>query len=83
MPASLNLFAAAGFRYQDPNYYACTATSVMDMLNFIKIAGTGGRTSKWEVRLGLAARDSILAWTDPRHPWPAAMAPIHTAGETP
>jgi hypothetical protein len=62
VPASLNLFAAAGFRYQDPNYYACTATSVMDMLNFIKIAGTGGTGFKWEVRLGSAARDSILAW---------------------
>lgn len=62
VPASLNLFNAAGFRYQDPNYYACTATSVMDMLNFIKIAGTGGTGFKWEVRLGSAPRDSILAW---------------------
>jgi len=62
VPASLNLFASAGFRYQDPNYYACTATSVMDMLNWIKIGGTGGSGFKWEVRLGSAARDSILAW---------------------
>ena len=62
VPASLNLFAAAGFRYQDPNYYACTATSVMDMLNFIKIGGMGGTGFKWEVRLGSAARDSILSW---------------------
>jgi len=62
VPASLILFATAGFRYQDPNYYACTATSVMDMLNFIKIGDQGGTGFKWEVRLGSAARDSILAW---------------------
>jgi hypothetical protein len=62
VPASLNLFVAAGFRYQDPNLYACTATSVMDMLNFIKIGDQGGTGFKWEVRLGSAARDSILAW---------------------
>jgi hypothetical protein len=62
VPSSLNMFASAGFRYQDPNYYACTATSVMDMLNFVKIGGTGGTGFRWEVRLGSAARDSILAW---------------------
>jgi hypothetical protein len=62
VPTSLNLFNAAGFRYQDPNLYACTATSVMDMLNFINIAGMGGTGFRWQVRLGSAARDSILAW---------------------
>ena len=64
IPASLNLFNAAGFRYQDPNYYACTATSVMDMLNFDQPSrAPAGRGFRWEVRLGSAAAgDSILAW---------------------
>jgi hypothetical protein len=61
-PPTFNLFAAGGFRYQDPNYSACTATSVMDMLNFIAIAKSGGAGFAWTVRLGSAARDSILAW---------------------
>ena len=61
-PAKLNLFVSAGFRFQDPNYNACTATSVMDMLNFIYLGGTGGAGFKWTTRLGGAARDSILAW---------------------
>ncbi len=34
----------------------------MDMLNFISLAGTGGEGFRWEVRLGSAPRDSILAW---------------------
>ena len=61
-PPRLDLFDAAGFRHQDPNYYACTATSVMDMLNFIAIARTGGPGFAWTVRLGSTARDTILAW---------------------
>jgi hypothetical protein len=61
-PASLNLFKAAGFRYQDTNYYACTATSVMVMLNFVKIGNTGGSSLRWVVRTGDGTRDSILAW---------------------
>jgi hypothetical protein len=61
-PPKLNLFATAGFRYQDPNWYACTSTSVMDMLNFTAIAKTGGPGFSWTVKLGSAARDSILAW---------------------
>ena len=59
---ALNLFRAAGFRYQDPNYYACTATSVMDMLNFVAIAGSGGSGFRWSVRLTATQRDAILAW---------------------
>ena len=61
-PVSLNLYKSSGFRYQDTNYYACTSTSVMDMLNFIQIGGHGGSGFKWSVRLGAAARDSILSW---------------------
>jgi hypothetical protein len=61
-PGKLNLFVAEGFRFQDPNWYACTSTSVMDMLNIIKLRGTGGASFVWTVKLGSAARDSILAW---------------------
>jgi hypothetical protein len=61
-PSSVNLFDAAGFRFQDPNYVACTSTSVMDMLNFITLADTGGASFRWSVRLGAVTRDSILAW---------------------
>ena len=61
-PGKLNLFVAEGFRFQDPNWYACTSTSVMDMLNIVKLRGTGGSGFVWTVKLGSAARDSILAW---------------------
>jgi hypothetical protein len=66
-PARLDLFVAGGFRFQDPNWYACTSTSVMDMLNAIKLRGTGGANFIWIVRLGSAARDSILAWERTHH----------------
>lgn len=35
---------------------ACTATSVMDMLNFIRIRGTGGTGFRWLGSLGAARR---------------------------
>ena len=60
--SALNLFRSAGFRYQDPNFYACTATSVMDMLNFVAIVGSGGTGFRWSVGLGSTRRDTILAW---------------------
>ena len=61
-PSSLNLFNASGFRYQDPNMYACTSTNAMDMLNFIALASKGGTAFQWKVDLSAATRDSILAW---------------------
>lgn len=61
-PASLDLFVASGFRYQDPNMYACTSTSTMDMLNFIALGGTGGSGFRWKPTLAGTTRDSILAW---------------------
>jgi hypothetical protein len=61
-PPSLYLYVAQGFRYQDPNMYACTSTSAMDMLNFIALRGVGGRGFRWGVTLSGATRDSILAW---------------------
>lgn len=60
--SALDLFRSAGFRYQDVNYAACTATSAMDMLNFIVFARTGGAGFRWKVDLGGATRDAILAW---------------------
>lgn len=61
-PASLNLYRAGGFRYQDPNYVACTATSAMDMLNFIALANTGGDGFKWQVNLSGSMRDAVLRY---------------------
>ena len=61
-PPSMDLFVAAGFRYQDPNWYACTATSTMDVLNFIALDGQGGAGFRWHLTLSRARRDAILAW---------------------
>jgi hypothetical protein len=61
LPA-LNLFKLAGFRYQDTNFYACTATSVQNMLNFIAIGGRGGTGFRWSVNLTATRRDALLVW---------------------
>jgi hypothetical protein len=61
-PPALNLFVASGFRYQDPNYTACTATSAMDMLNFIAAAGSGGPGFRWRPTLSSTLRDRVLAY---------------------
>jgi hypothetical protein len=45
---SRNLFVAKGFVYQDPYYTACTAASVMHMLNTIAYRGTGGHGFRWK-----------------------------------
>lgn len=62
IPTSLDLYAASGFRYQDPNPYACTSTSAMDMLNFVALRRTGGIGFRWTVTLSGAKRDSMLEW---------------------
>jgi hypothetical protein len=62
VPVTLNLYRAGGFRYQDTNYYACTATTAMNMLNFIALAGRGGTAFRWTTSLSGAKRDAILAW---------------------
>ena len=62
IPTALNLYRSAGFRYQDPNYAACTATAVMDMLNFIKLGDHGGPGFRWSVNLSARKRDAVLAW---------------------
>lgn len=61
-PASFNLFISSGFRYQDPNYAACTATSVRSMLNFVSLRGTGGPDFVWHRTNAGSVRDSILSW---------------------
>jgi hypothetical protein len=62
VPPSLNLFRSAGFRYQDTNYYACTATSAMVMLNVTGMAGLGGSGFRWTTSLSPSKRDEILSW---------------------
>ncbi len=62
VPSSLNLFLAPAFRYQDPNYTACTAASAMDMLNFIAIARSGGPGFRWHLTLASSTLDAVLAW---------------------
>lgn len=66
-PATLNLYRTAGFRYQDPNYTACTATAVMDMLNFISLGHRGGPGFRWSRSLSARRRDSILRWERAHH----------------
>lgn len=61
-PATLNVFRSEGFRFQDPNYYACTATSALVMLNTIALNGNGGSGFQWVPRLGIAAVNSVLEW---------------------
>lgn len=62
-PTSLYLFHSAGFTWQDPNYYACTSTSVQDMLNFIALRGLGGEGFVWRVDNNAVTRDAILRWS--------------------
>ncbi len=59
-PASLNLYVTRLFRYQDPNYTACTAASTMDMLNFIAATHSGGANFRWHVNVTSRTRDAIL-----------------------
>jgi hypothetical protein len=61
-PVSLDLYVTSGFRYQDPNYVACTSTSAMNMLNFIVAAGTGGPDFRWTRAVSGGTRDSMLRW---------------------
>jgi hypothetical protein len=62
IPSALNVFRADAFRFQDPNYAACTATSALVMLNLIALNQNGGTGFTWVPRWGNAAVDSILAW---------------------
>jgi hypothetical protein len=66
-PIRLNLYRSAGFRYQNPNYSACTATSVMDMLNFVSLGGQGGLDFRWSRSLSTTKRNAILRWERAHH----------------
>ena len=61
-PRSMNVFVAAGFRFQDPNLYACTSASVRTMLNLVAMGSVGGDRFRWTPTNSGAVRDSILAW---------------------
>ncbi len=61
-PRSMNLFTASGFRFQDPNWAACTATSVRSMLNLIAMRGSRGEGFIWRTTNSGVVRDRILAW---------------------
>ena len=61
-PRSMNLFTASGFRFQDPNWAACTATSVRTMLNLIAMRGSRGEGFIWRTTNSGVVRDRILAW---------------------
>ena len=61
-PTSLNHFRLAGFRYQDPNYVACTATAVQDILNFVALSGHGGSAFLWHASVAGSTRDAVLRW---------------------
>jgi hypothetical protein len=58
----MNTFNATGFRYQDPNWAACTATSVRSMLNFVAMRSLGGDGFRWMPTNSSTVRDTILAW---------------------
>ena len=81
-PVSLDLYVTSGFRYQDPNYVACTSTSAMNMLNFILAAGSGGTDFRWTRAVSGGARDAMLRWERNHDTLPWARAPTRTAGET-
>ncbi len=61
-PRSMNVFVAAGFRFQDPNWAACTSTSVRTMLNLVAMRSVGGDRFRWRPTNSGAVRDAILAW---------------------
>lgn len=58
----MNLFVGAQFAFQNPNWAACTATSVRTMLNFIAFHSTGGEGFLWKPTVWGSVRDRILAW---------------------
>jgi hypothetical protein len=62
VPAALDLYVSSGFRYQDPNFSACTSTSAQTMLNYIRIRGTGGPGFRWVRSVSGSTRDAMLRW---------------------
>ena len=58
----MNLFVGGQFRFQDPNWAACTATSARTMLNLIAVRSTGGQGFLWRPTTWNSVRDAILRW---------------------
>jgi hypothetical protein len=58
----MNLFRSAGFRFQDPDYSACVAASVVNMLNFIRLANGDGAGFAWRLSRSNTTVASILSW---------------------
>ena len=58
----MNLFVAGQFRFQDPNWAACTAASARTMLNLVAVRGTGGEGFGWRPTISNESRDAILRW---------------------
>lgn len=58
----MNLFLTGQFRFQDPNWAACTAASVRSMLNFVALRSAGGEGFFWQPTNSALVRDRILAW---------------------
>jgi hypothetical protein len=58
----MNLFVWGGFRWQDPNVYACASTAAQDMLNFIGLHHTGGNGFDWTPDVSGKTRDYLLYW---------------------
>ncbi len=61
-PKSMNLFIASKFRFQDPDWRACTAASTLVMLNFIADNDSGGDGFAWQSTTSLSIQDRILRW---------------------
>ena len=81
-PRSMNMFVASGFRYQDPNWAACTATSVRTMLNFIAQAAPAGTGFRWRRPTLEPCATGSLPGSAGTTRWPVATARIRMAGGT-
>jgi putative cell wall-binding protein len=58
-----NLYRAAGVRWQQPDTYACAATSAMMMLNFVALGSTPpGDGFAWTPSVSLDLQTQILAY---------------------
>ncbi len=59
---TMNLYDAAGVRYQDPDYTACVAASTLMMLNFTARKGAPGSGFQWSVSTSYAMQETALGW---------------------
>lgn len=61
-PSSMDLFVGSMFRFQDPDWRACTAASTRSMLNFIAVSDTAGDGALWQTTNSMTIQDRILRW---------------------